>query len=182
MGLTFSKREKNIFYGLMLILLGYAVYAVFYQFFWINLSSFKSRISAAEQRLSAERRQRQALSGELKRRASLLEDFRQKESDGSVRTRMLSALQKLSAREGVRISDMKPVNDRVEGSYKEFPVSITLEGGLTDVMRFLFFTESREFGFRIKEFRFSKAYSEGAVLQCQVVLLRTFLTAEHDAK
>lgn len=177
MGFIFSKREQQIVWILGILAAAYLIYTAVDQLFWTRMTLLRRQVTEAQHHLMLQMRRQEALSARLEGQADLLERFRQTESDGSVRARMQAALQELSSREQVRIADIKPVTEKTEGFYKEFPVSVTLEGAFVDIMRFLYFAQTPRFNFRIREFRFSKAYSEGAALQCQVVLVQTFLAS-----
>lgn len=175
MSLNFSKREKIIFYFLISVLAGYVMYVALYDLFWVKLCDVKKKIEVAQQRLSEESKMVRRLSSGIQGQKAELDLFRQTESNGSVRSKMLEALQQLSTQDDVRIADMKPGALREEDSYKEFPVSVKLEGEFVQIMKFFFDAESSTYGFRIREFRFSRSYSTRSRLQCQVVLSRVFL-------
>ena len=156
----------------------YTVYAVVYRSFWGNLKEIQGRIESAEHKFYRQVVLLESLSSKVGLRQLSLESYRQKESDGGIRSKMLAALQELSSQENVRIADMKPAAIRMEESYKEFPVSMMLEGEFVNIMKFFYYAESEKYGFRIKEFRFSQSRSAKAVLRCKVVLSRIFLNAE----
>jgi len=177
MAFIFSKREQWIIWVLGILAAGYVIYTAVDHLFWQRMTLLRRQAQEARQQLAVQTRRQELLSARLAGQGDLLERFRQTESDGSVRARMQADLQELSSREQVRIADIKPVTEKNEGFYKEFPVSVTLEGAFVDIMRFLYFAQTPRFDFRIREFRFSRAYSEGAALQCQVVLVKMFWTS-----
>jgi Tfp pilus assembly protein PilO len=174
----FSKREQIIFLVTISFLVGYVFYMVIYQPFWEEIAGLRRNIAAAQQDLSKQKVLFRELASRSRIQDPILEGYRQKESDGSVRSKMMAALQEISSQQKVRIADMKPSVVRGEKSYKEFPVSMTLEGEFVDIMRFLYEAESGKYGFHIQEFRFARSYSAKTDLQCQVVLSRIFLREE----
>lgn len=173
----FSKREWGIFFFLLAILAGYAGYEGIYRTFWMGLRDLHGKIAMEERVLS----QRQAMLRDLQVRSrshkALLDAYRQKESDGAARSKMMEDLQEIASRRNVRITDMKPALVRSEESYKEFPVDMVLEGAFVDIMHFLFEAESKDYGFRIGEFRLSYVYSMKSDLRCQLIMSRIFLNA-----
>lgn len=178
MNFSFSKRERVIFYFLISIFAAYTVYVFAYESFWVELQKVKGEIELAQQKLSAQSVLLKRFSSRAGNQKNILEKYYQKESDGSIRSKMLADLQKISSQENVRIADMKPAAIRSEGARREFPVSMMLEGGFVDMMRFFYYAESEPYGFRIQEFRFSRSFSAKSSLRCQVVLSRIFLTKE----
>lgn len=175
MKLSFSKRERFIFYTLILIFSIYGCYVFGYEFFWQDIQQARRDLMAAQQKFSAKSLLLNRLTSQLEKREGALVQYYQSGSDDSVRSKILVDLQQLSSQDNVQIADMKPLPMKVEEGYKEFPVSMILEGELIDIMRYLYAAESQENSFLIKEFRFSRSFSRASQLRCQVVLSRVFL-------
>ncbi len=175
MSLRFSGREKNIMLFLICLLVGYGMYVGVYEVFWVKLNDTRQQINMAQQQLSQKNVLVEQLSAWLKRHGAVLEQFRQIDSDGNVRSKILATLQGLAAREQVRIADIKPRAVKARKSSKEFSVGMMLEGDFVAIMKFLYHVESDALGFRIKEFRFSQSYAGKSDLRCQVVVSKIFL-------
>ena len=173
----FSKREKIIF-TVTFIVVVVAVGAGVFQAFGMRWQNLQEKIKRAEHELRLNCALLDERMARVADQQTLFDLYRQRDSDEFVRGNMLSSLQKLSSEQAVRISDMKPSSARTEKFYREFPVTVVLEGEFSNIMKFFYYAETREYGFEIREFRFSRSYAVGSELRCQAVLSRIFLPGD----
>jgi Tfp pilus assembly protein PilO len=174
----FSQRERVITYAAVFVLAGYMLYSAGYHMFWLKWQGLQNRKTAAQRVLEQKKLMLKRHALNEPDRQQRLEAYRQNESDEQVRSKMLRHLQDLSSKNSVRIVDMKPVQVRKNHVSQEFPVSMTVEGGFVDMMKFFYDIEAREQGFQIQEFRFSQTQAARSALRCQAVVARIFLSLE----
>ena len=100
--------------------------------------------------------------------------FEQKLSDAQEMAGILSEIESAANQAGLRIEDIKPERVKKVDFYNNFSATLTLEGNLETILRFLYTLQNIPHLFRIAEIRL-EPYSirEAQLLRCYVLLNKT---------
>lgn len=109
------------------------------------------------------------------RNEALLEDYRQTQSDEEVMSGILTEIEATAAGNRLSISDLKPNRPKMIDYYKEFSVSLVLEGDFTQVMEFIFKLQKQPYSYFVDEADISKHSPRTSGLRCRFVLTKVLI-------
>ncbi len=161
-----SRRQRALVAAAVMLALLYGLSYAVHRLFWIPWRDLKMNERSAGKILSDRQDafQRQALVQAV--RASMMNMYRQTETDEHVQSDLLRLAQDVLASEHVRMVEIKPVPVRQNQNVKDIALSMTWEGKLVDVMRALYELEINHNGIQIQEFRFSHTGTEQTDVRC----------------
>ena len=108
---------------------------------------------------------------------NLLVPFRQQNSDEEEMSVLLSQMQTLATQTGLRIVDIKPQKSRKTEFCKFLPLSLSLEGYYSDVIRFLYVVQATPYSLGVDELFLEFKPSQRNVLTCRIDLSRILIPA-----
>ncbi len=106
---------------------------------------------------------------------SLLSPFRQQNSDEEEMSVLLSQMQTLATQTGLRIVDIKPQKNRKTEFCKFLPLSLSLEGYYSDVIRFFYVVQAPPYSLGVDELFLEFKPSQHNVLSCRIDLSRILI-------
>jgi Tfp pilus assembly protein PilO len=89
--------------------------------------------------------------------AGYIERFSQVGTNEQTMSAALSEIEKTAGEMSLKISDLKPNKVKSQGSYNRFSVSLTIDGGLEDILRLLYTLQSEPYFYTVDELRFDKS-------------------------
>ena len=104
-----------------------------------------------------------------------LESFRQTVSDGQAMSSILAEIEATASENGMKVSDVKPKRVKKVDFYNQFSVSLSINGQLKDIARFLYALQNLPHLFNVDEFVLEKNVPSAPVMDCRVVLSRIFI-------
>lgn len=172
---VFSQREKIIFIIMVSWILAVMIYKVVYIPLFEKRQNIRTRIQQAEDRLNQSRKVMRKVKVFDRKYEDILQAFKQQDKDEKVMSAIFSEIETVASGMQMRIADMKPRKVRSVDFYNQFSVSLTLDGPLANIMRFLYSLESPPHLFYVEEMGISKVSTNGSELRCQLVLSRVLI-------
>lgn len=171
-----TRREQGIFAVCMITIGVYAGYAGLLKPLRARIVSADREIGTYQRRLAknaAAIRTSEALEARYKEYFSR---FKQSKTDEQVMASMLAEIEGVAGGYGLRISELKPNKVRKNAYYNKFSVSLTIDGGLADILRFLHSLQGEEHFFDVEDARFDKgSRRESDVLKTRLGLSKIFI-------
>ena len=175
MHFQFSSREKKILGACLAVLTIYVVKTLVVEPVQIRSERLDRQIRNAEQKLLSASRTIHKSDVVQRRYEALLEDYRQNQSDEEVMSGILTEIESTAAGNSLSISDLKPNKPKLINYYKEFSVSLVLEGEFTPVMEFIFKLQKDPYHYFVNEAEISKHSPRTSTLRCRFVLSKVLI-------
>ncbi len=170
-----SPREKKIFFLSLAVLAVYLVRTLVVVPVQTRSEWLDRQIRNAEQKLLSASRTIHKSRVVQRRYEALLEDYRQTQSDEEVMSGILTEIEATAAGNSLSISDLKPNRPKMINYYKEFSVSLVLEGDFTQVMEFVFKLQKDPYSYFVDEADISKHSPRTSGLRCRFVLSKVLI-------
>lgn len=171
----FSNREKNIFSVLLAVCCAYGVYAGVYQTLIVKRVDIESDIARARKQLVEQSR--------VIRRAEQMtagfpvdmEAFRQRETNEAVMSGILAEIGGAANGMNIRVTEIKPIDTKKEDFYNKFSVSLTVDGELKDVLRFIHDLQGNAHNFSVTQLSLERAFQMSKQMLAKVVVTRVLV-------
>ena len=170
-----SKREKFIFVICFLLAAAYAGYNFVFQPLQGSQLTLEDKIRVAQKRLHNNEKlmaQEKTVSGEYEKYAA---NFLQKSSDEQEMASILSQVESLANEIPLRVADMKPKKVKRTDFYNVFSASLTIEGDLAAIIRFLYTLQNTPYLFRADEAYFERSSVRTTQMRCRLVLSKILI-------
>ncbi|HPB67635.1 MAG TPA: type 4a pilus biogenesis protein PilO [Candidatus Omnitrophota bacterium] len=175
MHVQLSPREKKILSLSLAVLAVYLVKTLVVAPVQTRSEGLDRQIRNAEQKLLSASRTIRKSQVVQRRYEALLEDYRQTQSDEEVMSGILTEIEATAAGNSLSISDLKPNRPKMINYYKEFSVSLVLEGDFTQVMEFVFKLQKEPYSYFVDEADISKHSPRTSGLRCRFVLSKVLI-------
>ncbi len=174
---SLTKRESLIF-TLCLILTGsYGGYFLVYKPLLENLSGMDTRIAISEKKLINNLKivnKGKSIEGVYEK---LVTPFRQKTSDEQAMTSILSEIESVANQTSLRISDMQPKKVKRIDFYNHFSVTLTVEGDMQPVIKFLYTLQNSPHLFKVDEIYLEKSSIKAREVRCRLIVSKPLIPA-----
>ena len=151
---------------------GYIGYYFVFQPMQEELSLLDSKIKIAEKHLRDSHRTLRKAPGITAEYERFEQTFKQRQSDSEVMAAILSAIETTASDANLRLTDMKPRKVASKEFFNQFSVSLSVEGELETVMRFLYHLQNHSLRFGIDALRLEKRSLRSSLIRCDLVLSR----------
>ena len=170
-----SFREKIILVFCICLLLLYVSTVFIFKPLHEKLLSLRKKISNAERKLEnnlAIIPQGKIIDKQYDKYAALL---KQQASDEQEMASILSEIESVASQVEMRVSDVKPKRVKNVDFFNHFSVSLSIEGELNSIIRFIYILQNEPYLFRVDEVRFEKRSLRTSKIKCQFVLSRALI-------
>ncbi len=171
----FSRRERNVF----IVCLGVIGVYVLNNFVYTPIKERSEWLdkqiqNSQKEWLSASRTIHKSKAVQQKYR-QWLDSYRQKQSDGEVMSSVLTEIESTAASNNLNIADLKPNKPKGLNHYKEFSVSLVLEGDFIKVMEFIFILQKSPYDYFVDEADISRKSQRTNELRCRFRLTKVLI-------
>lgn len=170
-----STREKIIFSICVLLAITY----MGYHFIFIPLQgsqvTLEDKIRVAQKRLRNNERimaQEKVVDEEYEKYAAY---FQQKSSDEQEIASILSQIEALANDMQLRVADMKPKKVKRMDFYNNFSATLTIEGELAAIIRFLYTLQNMPHLFKADEVYFERSSIRTTQMRCRLILSKALI-------
>ncbi len=167
-----TSRELNILVMCIFMVVVYVGYHLVYKPLNNRLLSLEGRIEIARKKIREKMRilQREdAVKSEYRTFESLL---KQKQSDSREMASILAEIEAVANQVGLRLADLKPRKVRSEGFFNQFSVSLSVEGEMPLINRFLYLLENEPYLYDIDDVQLEKRSVRTSLVRCELQLSR----------
>ncbi len=171
----FSKREKIIFVICVVMAVIYAGYHFIFQPLQGSQVTLEDKIRVAQKQLRNNEKmmaQEKAVDEQYDQYAA---NFQQKSSDEQEMASILSQVESLANDIPLRVADMKPKKVKRTDFYNLFSASLTIEGDLAAIVRFLYTLQNTPYLFRADEVYFERSSVRTTQMRCRLVLSKVLI-------
>ena len=170
-----SKREGGILAVCLTLIVIYGGYNLFYKPLIENFSDSDDKIKVAEKRLHNNLkiiRKEKSVNEEYEKYAL---NFKQKASDEQAMTSILSEIESMANQVSLRISDMQPKRVRKIDFYNNFSVTLTVEGEMPVIIKFLYTLQNPPHLFKVDEIYLEKSAVKSGEVKCRLILSKVLI-------
>ncbi|HOY09727.1 MAG TPA: type 4a pilus biogenesis protein PilO [Candidatus Omnitrophota bacterium] len=175
MHFQFSAREKKVLIVSLALLSVYLVKTWVVEPVQTRAEWLDRQIRNTEQKLLTASRTIRKSQVVQRRYKVLLDNYRQNRSNEEVMSGILTEIEAIAAGNSLSISDLKPNKPKIINYYKEFSVSLVLEGDFTQVMEFIFKLQKEPYDYFVDEAEISKHSPRTSGLRCRFVLSKVLI-------
>jgi Tfp pilus assembly protein PilO len=167
-----SAREKGLIWMLGILTAGYLGFEGFYKPLNRRSTDLEKRIALTQKKLrknllKIQHGQRLEGNGQ-----AIMEQFQQKGSDEQEMSTILSEIEAVADTLNLKISDQKPQKTHRVDFYNVFAVTLTVDGGLTDILHFIYTVQEKPHMFDIDEMQITKRSHNSPEVMCRLDLSR----------
>ena len=170
-----SRREKSIFIACLLLVFIYTSYHFIFKPLQENTATVKNQIELKEKRLRNNLRivrKERIVDEEYDQYSSYL---KQKASEEQEMAAILSQIESAANEVNIRIADMKPKKVKKVDFYNNFSVTLTIEGELQTIIRFLYTLENIPHLFKIDEIYLERSSIRTTEIKCRLILSKPLI-------
>ena len=170
-----SEREKNIFVLSLSLMAVFLLYQLAFVPMWSKDKILENKIKVLERKLLKAKKKVQKAKMFKDGTASLLLPFKQKGSNEEVMSSILSAVEEAAGKGDVVLADVKPQKVRKEEFGNLFSVDLSVEGELSEVVRFIHQLQNPPNDFQIEEFNMNIRSSRSKVIKTRLMISRILI-------
>jgi Tfp pilus assembly protein PilO len=172
MARSVSLREKGLIGLLGILTACYLGFEGFYKPLNHRAAALEKRMAITQSKLrknllKIQRGQRLESRGQV-----LVRQFQKKGSDEQEMSTLLSEIEAVAGTLNLKISDQKPKKPRRAEFYNIFAVTLTLDGGLSDILHFIHIVQGPNHMFDIDEMQITKRSHNSPEVMCRIDLSR----------
>ena len=172
---SFSAREQKIFIVLLLVCGIFGVYTFVYRPAVIKGEEIDSEISRTRQKLSDQ----QAVIEKEQQMALVLQDeletVRQKRTNDEEMSSILSDIEAMGSGMNIKVTEIKPQEVKKQDFLNRFSVSLTVDGNLMDMMRFIHALQDPAKHVQIRQLSLERAFVDSKEMLARMVVERTLI-------
>ena len=171
-----SRKEKGIFIACLLLIFIYAGYHFIFKPLQENTATVENQIELKEKRLRNNLRivrKERIVDEEYDQYSSYL---KQKASEEQEMAAILSQIESVANEVNIRIADMKPKKVKRVDFYNNFSVTLTIEGELKTIIRFLYTLQNIPHLFKIDEIYLERSSIRTTEIRCRLILSKPLIS------
>jgi Tfp pilus assembly protein PilO len=170
-----SGRERNIFFILVAVCCIYGVYAGVYQTLVVKRGEVESDIARARKQWTEQSRVIRRAKAMTAGFSGDMESFRQTGTNEAVMSGILAEIGAAANGMSIRVTEIKPIETKKEDFYNRFSVSLTVEGELKDVLRFIHALQGDSHYFTVSQLSLERAYQGASQMAVRLVVNRVLV-------
>ena len=172
-----SSRERTILFACIGTAIVYCIYHVVFKPLAEKETVLMQQIDIASQQLQKHVTAIKKAKAIHEMYTAYLVRFSQNGSDEQMMSSMISEIDSIASRMGIRIADMKPQKVKREDFHNKFLVTLNLGGSLEAIVRFFYTLQDKEHSFGIDEIFMEKDPAQPSALKCRLVVSRTLIVS-----
>jgi Tfp pilus assembly protein PilO len=170
--MALTKREQKIsFFAAFIITCG-VIYLGIYMPFKKENAFLDSQLAALHKDVRSLRRSDAKDKARENQYALLIAEHKQQGSEGEVMSALLSEIESAAGQWALHINEMKPRKPKKQYFYNSFSVSLSVEGGLTDILDFILLLQNAPYNLNVDEFVLIRGSPIDKNIRAELVLSR----------
>ena len=176
-----SNREKVIFAVASLAVTLATVYRGIIMPLQAKLDSLDREIALREELIAQDTAILRTSNGIETRYEAYRALFRQNGTNDEAASWVLAEIESVAGKLGLHVMDLKPHKSEQKEYERQFAVSLTINGGLIDVTRFLYLLQQKPYFFDVEDVSFEKFMRhDAAVVTTRLVLSRSYISSNDE--